>query len=161
MPVAWEGAIATGPRAQVEAWAKALTDLGAEAEVRDLGWEVWAAFCDEDRQLDPELAIDLLQRGAEREGARYLTGRVREFADGVVELDGGERIAADALVVATGADQSLVALAPELGRVTPIKGHILRARGGFVGCRRCARGRLHLPHGRRADPRRDHGGRRR
>jgi glycine oxidase len=42
-------------------------------------------------------------------------------------LSGGEVIAADRLVVATGASRSLIATAPELDSISPIKGHILRA----------------------------------
>lgn len=133
LPIAWEGAMAVGTRAEAEAWAAALGALGAEAELRDLGWEQWAAFCDEDRQLDPQLALELLQHAAQREGARYLTGRVRGFAGGAIELEGGDRIPGDIFVVATGADRGLADVAPELSLLTPIKGHILRAPGGFVG----------------------------
>ncbi|HXQ17285.1 MAG TPA: FAD-dependent oxidoreductase [Caulobacteraceae bacterium] len=132
LPLACDGAMALGSRAEAETWAAALAALGADAELRDLGRGTWAAFCGEDCQLDAETALERLREAAERHGARHLTGRVRGFAGGRVEINGGATVAADALVIATGADQSLVALAPELARLTPIKGHILRAPGHFA-----------------------------
>jgi glycine oxidase len=132
LPLARDGAMALGAKTEAEAWAAALVALGAAAELRDLGDGRWAAFCGEDCQIDAELALERLRDAAERHGARYLTGRVRDFAGGRVEIEGGAAIAADALVIATGTDQSLAALAPELERLTPIKGHILRAQGRFA-----------------------------
>ncbi|HZZ88209.1 MAG TPA: FAD-dependent oxidoreductase [Caulobacteraceae bacterium] len=133
LPIAWEGAMAPGDRAQAEAWCAALADLGVEAELRDLGDDYWAAYSDEDRQLDPELALQLLRGAAERLGARYQTGRVTGFADGSVRIEGAEPMAADRLVVATGAGQALVDLAPALAVLEPIKGHVLRTPGAFAG----------------------------
>jgi glycine oxidase len=133
LPIAWDGAMALGTRSEAEAWGAALAALGAEAELRDLGGDIWAAYSDEDRQLDPELALELLQQAAEYHGARYVTGRVVGLADGLVEIEGAERIQADALVIATGAGQDLSQLAPELARLTPVKGHVLRTPVAFVG----------------------------
>ena len=117
--------MAPGTKSEAEAWAAALTALGAEVEVgRDLGGDIWGAYSDEDRQLDPELALKRLQQAAEYHGARYLTGKVLDFADGWVALEGTESVAADALVIATGAGQGLARLAPEIARrLTPVKGH--------------------------------------
>jgi glycine oxidase len=56
-----------------------------------------------------------------------VVGRAMGFANGRVEVDGAPALPADTLVVATGAGRDLAILAPELYRLTPIKGHILRA----------------------------------
>jgi glycine oxidase len=133
LPIAWEGAMAPGDEAQAGGWVAALRGLGVEAELRDLGDGVWAAYADEDRQLEPELALGLLRAAAERLGARYVSGRVAGFADGVVALDGGDPLAADRLVAATGADRGLLELAPQLALLAPIKGHVLRTPGAFAG----------------------------
>ena len=125
--VAWDGAMAVGTRAEAEVWASDLATLGADAELRDLGRGVWAAFCDEDRQLDPAAALQSLRQAAEWQGATFVAGRVAGFADGEVQVDGESPVAADVLVIATGAGQDLAAIAPELTALAPIKGHILRA----------------------------------
>ncbi len=132
LPIGRDGAMALGTRVEAEAWVAALVALGVDAELRALRNGRWAAFCGEDCQLDAELALERLQGAAERLGARYVTGRIGGFAGGRVEVEGGEALTADALVIATGADQSLAALAPDLSRLTPIKGHILRAPGRFA-----------------------------
>jgi len=131
--VAWDGGMVVGTRAEAEGWAAELAAQGAEAELRDLGWDRWAAFCDIDRQIDPTLALLALRQAAERLGARFVTGRVTGFASAVAHLEGADSIAADALVIATGAGRDLAAVAPELARLTPIKGHILRAGNAFSG----------------------------
>src|SRR5580658_6960882 len=110
LPLAWDGAMAVGTRAEAEAWASDLAALGAEAELRDLGQDCWAAFCDEDRQLDPTTALHALRQAAEWHGAKFRTGRVVGFADTGAQIERGAPVAADALVVATGAGQDLVAL---------------------------------------------------
>jgi glycine oxidase len=132
LPIAGDGALAIGTKADAETWAASLVALGADAELRDLGAARWAVFSNEDCQLDAELALARLREAAERRGVRYLTGRVCGFTGGRVEIEGGAAIAADALVIATGAAQNLAAVAPELARLTPIKGHILRAPGRFA-----------------------------
>ena len=129
--VTWEGAMAVGTRTEAEGWAAELTALGAGAELRELGQDRWAAFCDEDRQLDPNRALEALRQGAEWHGANFVSGRVGGFADGKVQMEGGEAIAADKLIVATGAGQDLEAIAPDLAQLVPIKGHILRASNAF------------------------------
>lgn len=131
VPVAWDGAMAVGTRAEAQAWAAELTALGAEAELRHLGQDRWAAFCDEDRRIDPNWALQALRQGAERHGASFVTGRVTDFSDGLAQIEGRDAIAANGLVVATGAGQGLVAVAPELARLIPVKGHILRAANAY------------------------------
>ena len=131
--VAWDGAMAVGTRAEAEVWASDLATLGADAELRDLGQDVWAAFCDEDRRLDPAAALQALRQAAEWQGATFVAGRVVGFAGGEVQIEGDAPIAADTLVIATGAGQDLAAIAPELSALTPIKGHILRAANAFSG----------------------------
>ncbi len=131
--VARDGAMAVGTKAEAQAWAAGLGGLGAEAELRELGRERWAAFCGEDCQIDPVLALRALRQGAERHGARFVTGRITGFADDLVQVEGGDDIAADALVVATGAGQDLAAVAPELSWLIPVKGHILRAPDAYAG----------------------------
>jgi glycine oxidase len=80
----------------------------------------------EDWRLEPRPALAALRRAAEAAEVEFATEVVR---------DRGE---ADWLVVATGADQGLAETAPELARLSPIKGQILRyadIRGGRVSLR--------------------------
>jgi glycine oxidase len=72
----------------------------------------------EDWRVQPAAALAALRRAAEAAGIRLNPAPVAAFGD------------ADWLVVATGADASLAAVAPELGLLTPIKGQILR----YAGC---------------------------
>ncbi len=109
--------------------------LGAEAEL--IGAEVArgflpslpaeltaALYAPQDWNLDPLMALAALRAAAVGAGARIVRARVTGFEAGVATLSDGQTLAADALVLATGADAT--ALAPELARLTPIKGHILR-----------------------------------
>ena len=66
-------------------------------------------------ERSPARDIVLLNAGA----AIYVAGRADSLADGVV--------------LATGAALDLTRLAPELARLRPVKGHILRAGGGPTG----------------------------
>ena len=80
----------------------------------------------EDWRLEPRPALDALRAAAEAAGVTFGVEAVREHG------------VADWLVVATGADQGLAGFAPELVRLTPIKGQILRyadRRGGRVSLR--------------------------
>lgn len=109
-PVALDrtGAVWRGPDAgRVEARLEA---LGAR-------WRRTAEgpFTDEDWRLDPGAAMTVLYAQAARAGVRFETR-----AAGPAE--------AEILVVAAGAGGA--GLAPELARLTPIKGHILRVAGG-------------------------------
>jgi glycine oxidase len=80
----------------------------------------------EDWRLEPRPALKALRQAAQAAGV--------EFRDKAV----GERGAADWLVIATGADQGLAGLAPELAGLSPIKGQILNfsdVRGGRISLR--------------------------
>lgn len=80
----------------------------------------------EDWRLDPAPALLALRKAAEAVGVRFANRRVTERGE------------ADALVIATGADPGLAAIATELAAVTPIKGQILRysdRRSGGVSVR--------------------------
>lgn len=72
-------------------------------------------FTDEDWRLDPGAAMTILYAQAERAGVRFESRTVGPDEPGL-------------LVVATGSGGA--GLAPELSRLTPIKGHILRVTGG-------------------------------
>jgi glycine oxidase len=133
LAVAWDGAMAVGSRAEAEAWVADLAALGAEAELRELGQDRWGAFCDEDRQIDPAGALQALRQAAEWHGASFVAGRVTGFGAGAVQIEAGDAIAADALVIATGAGQDLASIAPELSELVPVKGHILRASNAYFG----------------------------
>ncbi|MFL5296542.1 MAG: NAD(P)/FAD-dependent oxidoreductase [Phenylobacterium sp.] len=67
----------------------------------------------EDWRVEPAAALLALRRATEAAGARFSNRPVTA------------RGKADWLVIATGADQALADVAPELGRVAPIKGQIL------------------------------------
>jgi len=142
LPLARDGALAIGSRAEAEGWVAALAAAGATARLLPpaeaaacapgLPAKVWAAFTPDDWRLSPAAALARLRQTGEARGVRFASGAVRGFAAGKVEVEGGEDIRADCLVVATGAGRALAALAPELTTLTPIKGHILRAGGDFA-----------------------------
>lgn len=133
LPVAWDGAMAVGTRAEAEVWTAELAARGAEAELRDLGEDRWAAFCDEDRRIDPTAALQALRQSAQGHGAKFVAGRVTGLAAGAVRIEGANPTPADALVIATGAGQDLATIAPELAQLTPIKGHILWTKNAYSG----------------------------
>jgi glycine oxidase len=139
LPLARDGALAIGTRGEAVAWAARLAELGAEARLIAAGSETrfippgaWAVFTPGDWRLDPVAALAALRQGAERLGARFVAGRVTGFDGRSVALDGASAIAAERLVLATGAARDMAELAPELAELTPIKGHILRAQGAFA-----------------------------
>lgn len=76
-----------------------------------------ALLATHDWRIDAAQAITALRSAAEAAGVVFRAAR----AEG-----GGD---ADLLVLATGPDQGLTGLAPELAALSPIKGHILRAPG--------------------------------
>jgi glycine oxidase len=139
--LAKDGALAIGTEAEARGWTARLSALGAEvallapAELADIEPDApagaWAAFTPEDWRLDPATALARLRAAAEASGARFVRGRVTGFAADAAELESGERLSAGWLVIATGADQTLAAVAPELRSLTPIRGHILRAEAPF------------------------------
>jgi glycine oxidase len=142
LPLARDGALAIGTRGEVETWAVRLADVGADARVIapdsstqlriGLPAGAWAVFTPGDWRLDPAAALAALRRAAKRCGARFVAGRVLGFDGRTVALDGAPAIAAERLVLATGAARGLAPLAPELEALAPIKGHILRAASAFT-----------------------------
>jgi glycine oxidase len=120
LPLDRQGAAAIGDATQVEAWAAAARSAGAPTRTTDV-LDQMGLFTPEDWRIDPSAALAALRAAAERCGARFETRRVSAS-----DLPGFE-----SLVIATGAGQELIALAPELARLSPIKGHILRADGDF------------------------------
>jgi glycine oxidase len=139
LPLARDGALAVGSRDEAGGWAEALTARGAAvrllspdaaAEQADgLPPGAWAVFAPSDWRLDPLAALRALRQVAEKAGARFVGGRVLGLEAGTAPVEDSPAIAADILVVATGAARGL---APELDGLIPIKGHILRAAGDFA-----------------------------
>lgn len=99
----WRGPDAAGMEARLDA-------IGARWRRTPEG-----PFTDEDWRLDPGAAMTVLYAQAARAGVRFETRAAGEGEPGP-------------LVVATGSGGA--GLAPELDRLTPIKGHILRVAGG-------------------------------
>ena len=107
----------------------AAADLVTAAVARDLlpslpAELTGALYTPEDWSLDPLMALTALRAAAVAAGAEVVRARVTAFEAGAAQMSDGQTLAADALVLATGADAT--ALAPELAQLSPIKGHILR-----------------------------------
>jgi glycine oxidase len=122
------GALVAGRAGWLEAVAGEMTRLGArpipvprgaaEGLAPGLARDVEGVLLGrEDWRLDPQAALAALRAAAAEAGASFRRDVVRERGD------------ADLLVLAVGAGPALATLAPELGRLTPIKGHILRVSG--------------------------------
>ena len=119
-----EGAVEVGEEAKIEAHERALAGLGAQprrlsgAEIAALApglGEAYrhAVFTPADWRLDAGAALAALRAAAESAGVVFHASQAPGDRD-------------ELLVVATGASRSLATVAPELARLTPIKGHILR-----------------------------------
>lgn len=119
-----EGALWVGLARQAQAHADALRVLGVAprvlsaaelpALVQGLATDFAAGVqVEEDWRLDPVQAIGALRQAAMAIGVTFHQAPGASKGEGL-------------LVVATGAAQGLVGLAPELAHLTPIKGHILR-----------------------------------
>ncbi len=120
------GAIHTGPAYELQAREALLRSLGflvsrmAQAgDPADL-----PLFTAEDAALSTGRAMPALRRAAVAAGVDIRVGRVERGADGPTVA--GDPVAADALVLAMGAQGRASGLAPELGRLSPIKGQLLR-----------------------------------
>jgi glycine oxidase len=119
------GVLRFGPREKLERICRWQRELGLRAELVD------GALCfPDDHQVDPTRLLRALAVAAARVGATFRTGQVHGvFAHGV-ELD-GERLEADAVVVAAGSWSSLVAGARISPRVLqPMRGQMLELRLG-------------------------------
>ena len=132
-----QGAIAVGSRAQAAGWGATLASFGADARVLtpletttatpwlEGGWSVMSI---DDWRLDPIATLLALRVEAERFGAGWTSDRVLGLSGGRVMLGSGNSVVTGKLVIASGASAALAGLTPELGRLSPIKGHILRTR---------------------------------
>jgi len=131
------GAMAVGEVDDLDAWRARLAAHGltsrrltaAEARARCPGVHAaaGAVWSGEDLRLEAGAALAALRRAAASAGARFVDDAVVGFSPGRACLARGGELLADALVIATGASASLLTIAPELARLTPIKGHILQA----------------------------------
>jgi glycine oxidase len=107
--------------APAEAWSARV----AADRLPGLGPRVGAGvFTPADWRLSAPEALGALRAAAQDAGATIVRAEVASFVRGRARLAGGGELAADILVVATGATGAR--LAPELAVLSPIKGHILR-----------------------------------
>ena len=81
---------------------------------------------DEDWRIDARAALAAMRVRATRLGVETRPVAVAGFEPGHARLSDGGVLAADILIIATGASPSLLGVAPELAALTPIKGHILQ-----------------------------------
>jgi len=129
LPLDRAGAMALGSSEEVAHWADQLAALGATASVLGpakaaalapgLAGGLNSAFSPDDWRLEPLAALTALHAAAEAAGATLISAPFTE----------ADWARADLVVIATGASRSLVGLAPELAKLTPFKGQILRASG--------------------------------
>jgi glycine oxidase len=81
-------------------------------------------------RLAPQAALAALADAFQRAGGRIVSARA-EVRGGRLTTAGGEAVAADLSVIASGAEAvQLAGLVPVLGRLEPIKGQILELAGG-------------------------------
>ncbi len=148
------GALGLGKARQLDQWEASLEDLGVltlrySADQISALWPWLHAadgglWCGEDWRLESGPALALIHTAGQAAGVHTHCGKVVDFVRGTAHLECGTALAADALVIATGASTSLLELAANLSVMTPIKGHILRLpawkkpgpvlrwRGGYV-----------------------------
>jgi glycine oxidase len=88
-----------------------------------------ALFTALDWRLDPRVMLGLLQAAFQAEGGTLRRSAVTDWSKSQAILSSGERHGADVLVLATGADTSLLSGLAECARLSPIKGQILRFDG--------------------------------
>lgn len=137
------GAMAVGEAAWLDAIAGDLAGLGlrpmelpgptAQALAPGLAPVERGLLVREDWRIDPRAALAALRRAAEGAGVAFRAEAVCA------------REAADVLVAATGASHSLAEMAPELSRLSPIKGHIVRFAAPAAGVTVRARGAYAAP----------------
>lgn len=119
------GAMAVGDQTRLDTLTHAMLALGVRAQrfgvAKAAGFApglspafAGGLFTAEDWRIEAASALAALRRAAESLGVAFRAERVEGLGE------------ADRLVVATGADPGLAPLAPELARLAPIKGHILR-----------------------------------
>ena len=121
------GALALGTPTQAAAWADRMRRFGATLETLGPGMVgdrapgaapgAVGVFTPDDWRIEPRAALAALRSAGAAAGVTFEP----------TSLGAIEAMSVELLVCATGADQGLAAVAPELGALTPIKGHILRA----------------------------------
>jgi glycine oxidase len=79
-----------------------------------------------DWRLEPRTMLATLQSAFLQEGGRLGDQAVTGWSPGSAQLSSGESYRADTLILATGAAVAPFADVPELARLTPIKGQLLR-----------------------------------
>jgi len=92
-----------------------------------------AVYSREDWRIDAAASLKALRRAAEALGVEFVRAEAQGFEG------------ADWLVIATGAAQGLSVLAPALGKLTPIKGQILRLSSAYPGITLRAEGGYVVP----------------
>lgn len=132
LPIARDGAALVGAEAFVAKSRAALAKLGAP--IRELDADALSVlapgaaqglFTPLDWRIEAVTALSRLQAAVKSAGVRVIAQAVTGFEPGRAQLADGGRLAANRLVIATGAGRTLVALAPELTALSPIKGQIL------------------------------------
>ena len=130
------GAMAVGGSGDLAVWEAAARRLGIACRRLSPGHArrraPWLApglgglWTGEDWRLEPAAALAAMAAAAQSQGVRAIDAAVTGLEAGYARLAGGREIAADALIIATGASRALIDVAPELALLTPIKGQILR-----------------------------------
>jgi glycine oxidase len=127
----WVDAAAAG----AEACAAGLSRLGARAErLSAKAMKTFApgldphagegVFTPDDWRLEAGAALSAIARAGGCAGVETVAARLAAIVAGAAMLEDGRRLETDAIVLATGAGRT--PLAPELARLSPIKGHILQ-----------------------------------
>jgi glycine oxidase len=88
-----------------------------------------ALFCALDWRLEPAATLRALQEAFLGEGGRLVNQGVTGWSVGRAMLSSGDALAAEVLVLATGAALVPMAGVPEYAQLSPIKGQILRFGG--------------------------------
>ena len=88
-----------------------------------------ALLAPQDGRIDPLATLTGLQAAGARLGVRFHQGRLVQYDEGRAVLADGQVMAADHLVIASGLPRTLASLAPELARLSPIKGQLVHFDG--------------------------------
>lgn len=116
---------AIGAEARTVAKAEALALAPGLARIDE------AVFTPDDWRLEPRVMLEAMLAAFLQAGGVRLARAVTTVDAKVAVLDDGSRVAADWTILATGQPPSgRAALAPELARLTPIKGQVLRFAAG-------------------------------
>ncbi len=120
--------------------AEQLSGARAEAMSQDLKAPAGGVFTGEDWRLDPRATLQAMERAFLALGGERRHAGLAAFAPGGALFQDGERLATDAVVLATGlAPRDLAEPLPELDCLEPIKGQILRFHGASPRSGPCVR----------------------